>query len=419
MKILIRKARIVDSNSPLNGLIKDIFLENGKITLIQDQINTSADRIVESENLHISPGWVDIFSHFCDPGFEFKETLETGALSAAAGGYTNVFVLPNTMPVIHNKSQVEYIREKSRSLPVNIHAIGAATKNAEGRDLAEMYDMQASGAIAFGDGLHSIQSAGLLLKALQYVKTFSGTVIQIPDDKTIGTHGLINEGIISTRLGLPGKPVIAEELMVARDIKLAGYAESQIHFTGITSKKSIEYIRRGRDSGAQISCSVTPYHLYFVDEDLMDYNTDLKVNPPIRNDSDRDALLEAVKNGLVDCIASHHQPHEWDSKTCEFEYAKFGMIGLESAFGVLGALGIDADTWVRLVGINPRKIFGLPPMSVMQGARADLTFFNPDTVYRFEERHIRSKSKNSPFIGKELKGKVIGIINEEKLFLNH
>ncbi len=158
-------------------------------------------------------------------------------MSAAAGGYTNVFVLPNTMPVIHNKSQVEYIREKSRSLPVNIHAIGAATKNAEGRDLAEMYDMQASGAIAFGDGLHSIQSAGLLLKALQYVKTFSGTVIQIPDDKTIGTHGLINEGIISTRLGLPGKPVIAEELMVARDIKLASYAESQIHFTGITSQK--------------------------------------------------------------------------------------------------------------------------------------------------------------------------------------
>ncbi len=169
----------------------------------------------------------------------------------------------------------------------------------------------------------------------------------------------------------------------------------------------------------KISCSVTPYHLYFMDEDLMDYDTDLKVNPPIRNDSDRDALLEAVKNGLVDCIASHHQPHEWDSKTCEFEYAKFGMIGLESAFGVLGALGIDADTWVKLVGINPRKIFGLPPMSVMEGAKADLTFFNPDTIYRFEEHHIRSKSKNSPFIGKELKGKVIGIINGEKLFLNH
>jgi dihydroorotase len=419
MKILIRKARIVDSNSSFNGLKKDIFLENGRITLIQDQIKTSADQIVESENLHISPGWIDIFSHFCDPGFEFKETLETGAFAAAAGGYTNVFVLPNTMPIVHNKSQVEYIREKSRSLPVDIHPIGAATKNAEGRDLAEMYDMQASGAIAFGDGLNSIQSAGLLLKALQYVKTFNGTVIQIPDDKTIGTHGLINEGIISTRLGLPGKPVIAEELMVARDIKLASYAESQIHFTGITSKKSIEYIRRGRGGGAQISCSVTPYHLFFTDEDLMDYDTDLKVNPPIRNRHERDALLEAVKNGLVDCIASHHQPHEWDSKTCEFEYAKFGMIGLESAFGAIGALGIDSATWVKLVAINTRKIFGFPPMSVEEGAKADLTFFNPDTIYRFEEHHIRSKSKNSPFIGKELKGKVIGIINGEKLFLNH
>src|SRR5882757_5977286 len=248
MKILIQQACIIDRLSPHNGQIRDILIEEGRIKAIAQELKVAADRVIHHPGLHVSSGWVDIFSHFCDPGYEYKETLETGAHAAAAGGFTDVFVIPNTRPVIDSKSQVEYIRGKSASLPVNIRPIGALTKGLEGKDLAEMYDMRHSGAVAFSDGTSPVQSAGLLLKGLQYVKAFEGVVIQVPDDKTVGAGGLMNEGIVSTRLGLPGKPMMAEELIIARDIKLVRYTGSRIHFTGITSPKSIEYIRRGKDS---------------------------------------------------------------------------------------------------------------------------------------------------------------------------
>jgi dihydroorotase len=329
-----------------------------------------------------------------------------------------VFVIPNTKPVIDTKSQIEYIKGKSTSLPVNIHPIGAISRNAEGKELAEMYDMYASGAMAFSDGKHAVQSSGMLLKALQYVKAFQGLVIQVPDDNTIGTYGLINEGIVSTRLGLPGKPSMSEELMVARDIKLARYADSKIHFSGISSAKSLEYVQRAKQGGISVTCSITPYHLSFIDEDLVQYDTNLKVFPPLRSATDRQALVKAVNDGLVDCIATHHQPHEWDSKTCEFEYAKPGMIGLESCYGVFGKIGISTERFVELVAHAPRKIFALPDHSIRKDSTADLTLFVPGIKYKFDEKHIRSKSKNSAFVGEELVGKVIGIINGEKLFLN-
>jgi len=418
MKILIRKVRILDPSSPFHQSIQDIFLQDGLITAISESISSKADQVVELENLHVSPGWVDVFANFNDPGFEFKETLETGANAAAAGGFTHVFVTPNTKPVIDTKSQVEYIRRKSASLPVQVHPLGAISKNVEGKDLAEMYDMHASGAVAFSDGVKPIQSSGLLLKALEYVKAFQGVIIQVPDDTTIGSLGLMNEGIVSTRLGLPGKPAMSEELMVARDIKLARYTESKLHFTGVSSAKSLEYIQRAKQAGLHVSCSLTPFHLCFIDEDLMQYDTNLKVFPPLRSQLDRQVLREAIDAGKIDCIATHHQPHEWDSKTCEFEYAKPGMIGLETCFGVMGSLGITAEKFVELAAVNPRKIFGLPFSPVEKNATADLTLFVPGSSYRFEDKQIRSKSKNSPFIGRQLEGKVIGIINGEKLFLN-
>src|ERR1044071_9437843 len=201
MKILIKQARIIDPSSPLNGQIHDIFIDNGSISQISKKITSKADQEININGLHVSPGWMDVFANFGDPGYEFKETLETGASAAAAGGYTDVLVIPNTNPVIHNKSNVEYIVQKSKSLPVNVHPIGAITKNTEGKELAEMYDMQASGAIAFSDGINCVQSSGLMVKALQYVKAFNGIIIQLPDDKSINPHGLMNEGIVSTRLG--------------------------------------------------------------------------------------------------------------------------------------------------------------------------------------------------------------------------
>ena len=283
-----------------------------------------------------------------------------------------------------------------------------------------MYDMHQSGAIAFGDGTNPIQSAGIVLKALQYVKSFNGTVIQIPEDKSIGANGLMNEGIISTQLGLPGKPAIAEEILIARDIKLARYAESKLHFTGVSSAKSIEYIKRAKESGINISCSVTPYHLLFIDASMQDYDSNLKVNPPLRIETDRQALLAAVTDGTVDCIASHHFPQNWDGKTCEFEYAKNGMTGLQTVFAVVNHLlpELSLNRLTALFSLNARAIFGLPVIHITEGAVADLSLFTKSGQTLLSKEQLKSKSANSPFLDRELTGKVIGTINKDKVFLN-
>lgn len=421
MKILIKRATIVDPSSPFNGQITDIFIDSGTIRKIGSGLSMEADQEITQEGLHVSPGWFDVFANFGDPGHEFKETLESGAAAAAAGGYTDVMIVPNTNPVLHNKANIEYIVQKTASLPVTIHPIGAVTKNADGKELAEMYDMNASGAIAFGDGINCIQSAGLLVKALQYVKAFNGTIIQLPDDKTINPHGLMNEGIISTQLGLPGKPSMAEELIVARDIKLARYAASKLHFTGVSSAKSLEYIKRAKENGLAVSCSVTPAHLFFCDEDLRDYDSNLKINPPLRTREDRAAIRRAVTEGVVDCLATHHLPHEYDSKVLEFEYAKYGMIGLETAYAVVNTAmaGISQEKIIRLLSLNPRKLFDRSPSVINENETAGLTLFDPARVWTVSEADFKSKSKNSPFTGKELTGKVIGTINKDKVFLKN
>lgn len=418
MKLLIKQAQVIAPSSPLNGKKQDILIENGKITRIAASVTGQADQVISEEGICVSPGWMDIFADFADPGQEYRETIETGARAAAAGGFTDVMLIPNTSPVTDTKAQTDYLVQKGKQTPVNIHPIAAITRKTEGKDLAEMYDMHQAGAIAFGDGIHPVQSAGLLVKALQYVKTIDGTVIQLPDDSSIGANGLMNEGIVSTRMGLPGKPIVAEELMVARDIKLARYTESRLHFTGISSPKSLEYIKRGKEGGIQISCSITPYQAFFCDEDLAGYNTHLKLNPPLRNRNDMLTIRQALLDGSVDCIASHHLPQHWDGKACEFEYARYGMISLETMFAVVTTLGLDPQTFVQMQAVNARRLFGLPVPEIAEGADACLTIFAPAAAFTPDEKNIRSKSKNSPFTGMPLKGKVIGIVNKAQVHLN-
>lgn len=417
MKVLIKRAIIISKASPFHGKSLDILMENGIISAIGNNLKTKADKTININGLHVSSGWMDCFANFCDPGQEYKETLETGSKAAAAGGFTKVMLIPNTQPVVYNKSQVEYLVQKSKDLPVQILPIGAITKNAEGKELSEMYDMHKTGAISFSDGINPVQSSGILQKALEYVLVMDGTIIQLPDDRSIGSSGLMNEGIVSTRLGLPGKPSISEELMIARDIELARYTGSKIHFTGVSTAKSLELIAAAKREKLKVSCSVTPYHLFFCEDDLKEYDTNLKVNPPLRTKKDRDALRKGVKNGIVDFIASHHQPQDWDHKVCEFEYAKNGMETLESVFGAVCACGISAEDFVIMQTENVRNIFGLPISSIEKGSKADITLFIPGEEYVFEEQNILSKCKNNAFIGKKLKGRVIGIINEDKLFL--
>ncbi|HYJ62357.1 MAG TPA: dihydroorotase [Parafilimonas sp.] len=420
MKILLRQVKITDPHSPHNGNTKDILIIDGIIKAIGDNITDKSDKVFQEENVNVSPGWVDIFSHACDPGYEFKETLETCADAAAAGGFTQIFTLPDTNPVIDNKTQVEYIRQKSNKLKIEIHPLSSITKKKEGKELAEMYDMHQSGAVGFTDGLQPLQYAGLLLKALQYVKTFNGVIIQVPQDKSISASGLMNEGLISTQLGLPGMPAIAEELIIARDIELAEYTDSALHFTGISTAKSVELIKIAKNKGLKITCSVTPYHLFFCDEDLQSYNTNLKVSPPLRNRKDMMALRDAVLNGDVDCIASHHIPQDWDGKTCEFEYAKFGMIGLQTSYAAVKTVlpQLSAEQTVKLFSTNARRIFNLNDAEIKEGNTAELTIFS-NKVFTLQKENIKSKSYNSAFINIPLKASVHGIVTKGRLILDN
>ncbi len=415
MKVLLKGVIISPSSSQASPT--DILIDNGTIVQIGNDLNVSPDQIIERKNLHVSIGWMDCFANFCDPGNEHKETLQKGAEAAAAGGYTEVMLTPNSNPVVHHKSQIEYIVQRSKNLPVTIYPVGAITKNAAGKELSEMYDMQNSGAIAFSDGTNSLQSSGVMLKALEYIKAFEGIIIQLPDDKSISANGLMNEGIISINSGLPGRPAISEEILIARDIELLKYTNSKIHFTGISTQKSLEIISKAKHDGLNVSCSVTPYHLFFSEADINNYDTNLKVNPPLRTKDDVLALREGIRNGQIDFIASHHQPQHWDNKTCEFEYAEYGMIGLESVFGIAGICGIESDDFIKMQTENIRKIFNIELPQIKPGVKANLTLFEPNAEYIFKEENIYSKSRNSPYIGKRLKGKTFGIINGDKVFL--
>lgn len=414
MNIHIKQATVINPGSEFNGKKVDVLIENGIISQISlKPITGKAAKIYEGEGLCLSLGWADISANFCDPGHEEKEDLKSGAAAAVAGGFTAVGVLPGTKPAIQTKSEVEYIVAKSQALPVEVWPIGSIYINNEGKDLAEMFDMKQAGAVAFSDAKNPVSDSGSVNRALQYAQGINATIMLLPLDKQMAAGGMVNEGEVATRLGLKGIPAIAEELMVARNIALAEYNNAAIHFSAIATKGSVKLIRKAKAKGIKVTAGVNYYNLFLTDEMLVGFDANYKVNPVLRTADDVEALVEGVIDGTIDIINSDHSPENIENKDLEFDFAAYGMLGLEPLFPTLNtyvAEKIGLDKLITLLTINPRKLVGKPVPNFKEGAKANITLFNPTVQFTFGKEHIGSKSKNTPFIGAELTGQVVGII---------
>lgn len=422
MNLLIKQATIVDSTNPHNGKVMDILIEKGIITQIKKSITPEKGiKMIDSEGLHVSAGWLDMQVNFCDPGYEHKETLDNGLKSAAKGGFTSVCLMSGTNPPLHNKGQIEYVLNRSKDNVVDVLPIGTLSHNQEGKDLSEMYDMKLSGAVAFSDYKKTTKDAGLILRALQYSDNIKSFIITHCDDKTISHEGLVNEGVTSTRLGLKGIPALAEEIMLQRNIQILEYTGGKMHIPTISTKGSVELIKKAKAKKLNITCGVAAYNLLLEETELEGFDTNFKVNPPLRTREDIDALKKGIADGTIDVIVSDHNPQDIESKDLEFDHADNGMIGLESCFGVLNAAlnsKVSIENIINTLTKNPRNILGLPSVDIKEGSQANMTLFNPSRRYVFERSHIVSSSKNSGFIGKELKGTVLGVINKNQLSLS-
>lgn len=422
MKILIQSAKIVDPTSPHNKKIYDVLIENGKISKIAKKIAVSKDyKVISYKNCHISPGWLDMYANFCDPGYEHKEDLNTGCKAAAYGGFTGVALMPATHPAIHSKSEVEYIKTKTKGNIVDVFPLGAVSTSLQGEEMAEIMDMNAQGAIAFSNADKPIENAGLMLRALQYVKPFKGLIMSHAEDVTISNNNSVNESESSTMLGMKGNPSLAEELFIQRDIYLAEYADSRLHFSTVSTKRGLELIKEAKKKGTKITAGVPAYQFALNDSVISTYDTNYKVNPPLRTKSDVNAVIKGLKDNVIDVICSYHQPQDEDSKKVEFEYASFGMIALETTFAIANTFLkklVKLEDIISKISINPRKIFGLNIPSIKEKADANITLFDPDMKWEFSLKDIQSKSRNTPFIGTQFIGRPIGVINKDKIFIN-
>ena len=413
--LLIKNATIVDSKSPLNGKKRDLLINEGRIEKIGTKLSNKKAKVIAYKDLHISIGWFDIGVHTGEPGLEHREDIQSITNAAAAGGYTGLACFPNTTPTIQTKSDILFF--KNQSGLVDIYPIGAISHNCEGKDIAEMYDMAKAGSIAFSDGIHSIQSSGLMKRSLEYVKGIEGVIVNHPHDKELSSGGQIHEGTVSTELGMKGLLSLSEELMLKRDIDLLAYTDSRLHVHNISTAGSIDLIKKAKKDGLKVSASVAAANLIFDDRAIASFDTNLKVLPPIRTAKDRTALIKALKQGVIDCITTNHTPLEEEVKKMEFLYADFGMIGLESTFAVLNSQLSDQIPLSQLIDIlayQSRAAVSLPTPSLEVDSIANLTLFSPSMEWTFDRSSIHSKSKNSPFIGTSMKGKVLGVINGQE-----
>ncbi len=417
----LKNVTIVAPQQPeLDGKRRDIRIEAGKIieisTKIADKNMPDDTKIIE--NAHVSIGWIDVGTEICEPGFEHRENIESAAQAAMSGGFTTLVMQPTTAPAIHSKSEIHYIKNKTHTQLVDILTIGAISVDCKGKDLAEMMEMQHAGAIAFSDGSHSVQDAGLMLRALQYSCIFDGLIINFPHTKSIAAHGLVHESVVSTSLGLVGLPAMAEELMIQRDLHLLDYSEGRLHVSNISTAQSVALVRDAKARGKRVTASVAAMNLAYSDEVLYNFDTNFKVMPPLRGKTDIAALTEGLKDGTIDFIATNHVPQDEDAKNLEFPYADFGAIGLQTAFALTNlalqnvfSLSLLIEKWT----IGARKVLKIPIPKIEVGSNANLTIFEPNADFVLEKKDIRSISKNSPHIGEKLRGRVLGVVNKNQM----
>ncbi|RNL90613.1 dihydroorotase [Sinomicrobium pectinilyticum] len=413
MNILLKSARIIHPQSEYHRNSLDILIKDGIISEIADTVSPPQDtEIVQLKNLHVSPGWLDTSVSFGEPGYEDRETIGNGLKTAAKSGFTTVLVNPNTYPVADTNADIAFLKAKAQGHTTALHPIGALTVKSEGIDLAELFDMKNAGAVAFGDYQKPVSNPNLLKIALQYTGNFGGLVVSFPQENKIAGKGVMNEGIISTRLGLKGIPALAEELHIARDLFILEYTGGKLHIPTISTAKSVHLIREAKEKGLDVSCSVAIHNLCFTDEVLEEFNTNYKLLPPLRGKKDIAALLEGLKEGVIDFVTSDHNPIDVEHKNVEFDHAMYGSTALESTFGALRTL-LDTDSVIDLL-TKGRSRFGLEENDIRTGKKADLTLFDPDTEYSFGESDILSTSKNSAFTGQKLRGRVYGSIANGK-----
>jgi len=416
MNLLIKNATIADPQSNFNKQQCDVRVVDGKIQSIGKLSTEKDETVFDADAAFLTPGFFDLNCVSGDPGFETKEDLQTLTATAKAGGFTGLAMLPQTFPVVQSKSQVEYIINKSKNNIVDVFPIGAISQNREAKELAELFDMQQAGAVAFSDGDKALQDDGFMSRALQYAKGFNALLMVYPENKSIAGKSQINESKNSVLLGMKGLPSLAEEMHIARDIFLASYNETKIHISNISTAGSVALIRKAKKDGVQVTCDVAAHHIVFTEELLADFDSNYKVKPPLRSKADVKALIAGLKDGTVDAIVSQHRPEEIEFKNVEFEIAHYGIIALQTVLPLLLKAGLDASTIAEKLAINPRKLLNLNVPFLEKGAKANFTIFNANEKWHYNATNNFSKSANSPLLNTELTGKVKLVYNNSQYF---
>ena len=417
MNSLIKSATIIDKNSEFHNKTVDILISNGIISDISEDIKNPKNFLeIRFPNLHVSNGWFDYSVCTGEPGYEERDNLLNTLMLASKSGFTSVGLQPNTFPVTEKSTEIEYLKAVAKNSNVNIYPIGALTKNSDGNELAELFEMKNSGAIGFGDYKKSIENANVLKLALLYSKDYNIPIFSFPLNREISNNGVMNEGTTSTSLGLKGIPGMSEEIQIMRDIRILEYTGGNLHIPYISTRKSLELIKKAKNKGLNISCSTCVHNLFFNDSHLSDFNTNFKVLPPLRTQDDIDQLISGVKDGSIDTVTSDHNPLDIELKNVEFDKAEFGTIGLESLFGALNRI-FPIKTTINIL-TRGKKVFGIEETEIKIGTQADLSFFNPINSFVFNDDNVLSMSKNSIFEGSSLKGKVYGTISNGKMTLN-